>query len=259
VSPLEFIPIAEKTKLILPIGEKVIVKAFHFLNKLRDLGYDKTVVSINISVIQLLSPDFTGRLFELITEMQVNPYNVCIEITESVFATDFDNINRLLGKLQGAGLNIIIDDFGTGYSSLSREGRLKVDCMKIDKYFIDNLMQIDLNKAITGDIISMAHKMGHWTIAEGVEHYIQLKYLEEHNCDRVQGYLISKPLDVSYYNSYGRIVVLIFLKLLTIDILAHQSTHKPLEKMRLYKLAVRLRRRIFFLIGGIFVYGKIKL
>ncbi len=195
VSPLEFIPIAEKTKLILPIGEKVIVQAFHFLNKLRDLGYDKTVVTFNISVIQLLSPNFTGRLLELMTEIQVNPYNVCIEITESVFATDFENINRIIGKLQRSGIKIIIDDFGTGYSSLSRERELKVDCMKIDKYFIDNLMQIDLNKAITGDIISMAHKMGHWTIAEGVEHYIQLKYLEEHNCDRVQGYLISKPLD----------------------------------------------------------------
>jgi PAS domain S-box-containing protein len=195
VSPLEFIPIAEKTKLILPIGEKVIAKAFSFLNRLKGLGYDEICISINISVIQLLSPDFIERLFELMSRMQVNSRNICIEITESVFASDYDGINYILEKLKEAGFHIAIDDFGTGYSSLARERGLKVDCMKIDKYFIDKLSCIDLSKAITGDIISIAHKLGHSTIAEGVEHERQLQYLKEHNCDKIQGYLISKPLD----------------------------------------------------------------
>ena len=92
-------------------------------------------------------------------------------------------------------MHIAIDDFGTGYSSLSRENELKVDCMKIDKCFLDMLLGTNLNKAITSDIISMAHKLGHCTIAEGVEHDIQLQYLKEHDCDKIQGYLISKPLD----------------------------------------------------------------
>ncbi|HHY81276.1 MAG TPA: EAL domain-containing protein [Clostridiales bacterium] len=195
VSPLEFIPIAEKTKLILPIGEKVFVKAFSFLKKLKELGYDGISVSINTSVIQLLSPDFTSKLFELINDMQVTPNNIFIEITESVFASDYNIINKIIKKLRSAGLQIVIDDFGTGYSSLSREKELIVDCMKIDKYFIDNLLSADLSKAITGDIISIAHKLEQYTIAEGVEHDIQLQYLKEHNCDRIQGYLISKPLD----------------------------------------------------------------
>ena len=195
VSPLEFIPIAEKTKLIVPVGEKVIVKAFRFLNKLKARGYDEIGVSINISVIQLLKPDFTSRLFELISDMRVNPNNIGIEITESVFASDHNSINSVIEKLRHAGLNIAIDDFGAGYSSLAREKELEVDCMKIDKHFIDRLLHTDLNKAITGDIISMAHKLGHCTIAEGVEHDIQLQYLKEHSCDRVQGYLVSKPLD----------------------------------------------------------------
>ena len=78
---------------------------------------------------------------------------------------------------------------------MAREKELQVDCIKIDKYFIDSLLSTDLNKAITGDIISMAHKLGHFTIAEGVEHDIQLRYLEEHNCDKIQGILISEPLD----------------------------------------------------------------
>jgi len=194
VSPLEFIPIAEKTKLIVPIGEKVICKAFRFLNRLRENGYDGISVSINISVIQLLNPNFINRLFELMDEMQINPKNICLEITESVFASDYDSINDILKELREAGLYIAIDDFGTGYSSLSREKELKADCMKIDKYFIDALLHTDPKKAITGDIISMAHKLGQYTIAEGVEYDIQLGYLKEHGCDEIQGYLISKPL-----------------------------------------------------------------
>ncbi|MGI6330634.1 MAG: EAL and GGDEF domain-containing protein [Zhaonellaceae bacterium] len=195
VSPLEFIPIAEKTKLILSIGEKVIIEAFRFLNKLKECGYDGIGVSINISVIQLLKPDFISRLFELMSGMQINPKNISIEITESVFVSDFDNINNVIKELRKAGFHIAIDDFGTGYSSLAREKELKADCMKIDKHFVDDLLNEDLKKAITSDIISMAHKLGHYTIAEGVEHDIQLRYLIEHNCDKIQGYLISKPLD----------------------------------------------------------------
>lgn len=161
VPPLEFIPIAEETKLILPIGEKVIVKAFCFIKKLKEFGYDDIRISINISVIQLLKPDFTKRLFELMSEMQINPKNICIEITESVFAADYDNINGVIEKLREAGIYIAIDDFGTGYSSLSRETELKADYIKIDKYFVDKLLSINLNKVITGDIISISHKLGH--------------------------------------------------------------------------------------------------
>jgi len=195
VPPLEFIQIAEKTKLIIPIGEKVIIKAFSFINRLKEYGYDEICVSINISAIQLLNPDFTGRLFELMSEMRINPKNVGIEITESVFASDFEKINNIIERLGNAGLYIAIDDFGTGYSSLSRVKELSVNCLKIDKYFIDRLLDTDKNKAITGDIVSMAHKLEHFTIAEGVECESQLEYLKEHGCDRIQGYLISKPLN----------------------------------------------------------------
>ena len=121
VSPLEFISVAEKTKLIIPVGEKVIIKAFRFLNKLKERGYDDINVAINISAIQLLKPNFSSRLFELMREMQINPKNIDIEITESVFASDFEKINNIIEKLRDAGLRISIDDFGTGYSSLCRE------------------------------------------------------------------------------------------------------------------------------------------
>jgi len=195
ISPIEFIPIAEKTKLIIPVGEKVIINSFRFIKKLREHGYENIHVSVNISVIQLLDPDFTTRLFELMDEMHVSPRNVSIEITESVFTSDFGYINNIIGKLREAGIHIAIDDFGTGYSSLAREKELNIDCLKIDKYFVDNLLDTELDKVITSDIISMSHKLGHCTVAEGVEHQMQLHYLMEHDCDRVQGYLISKPLD----------------------------------------------------------------
>lgn len=195
VSPVEFIPVAEKTKLILPIGEKIIYKAFRFLKRLKEQGYEDIGVSINISIIQLLKPDFADRFLELSKKMEIDPKNIGIEITESVFAADYVNINRIIERLREAGVRVAIDDFGTGYSSLAREKELKVDCMKIDKYFIDKLLDTDHEKAITGDIISMSHKLGHCAIAEGVEYDIQLQYLKEHKCDRIQGFFISKPLD----------------------------------------------------------------
>ena len=195
VSPLEFIPIAEKTKLILPIGEKVFAKALGFLKSLDELGYDGIFVSINISAIQLFSPDFTSSLFELISKAKVNPKNVSIEIIESVIASDYDSINEIIKKLRSIGIRIAINDFGTGHSSLAREKGLKADCMKIDRYFVDKLLYTDHNKAITSDIISIAHKLRQCTIAEGVEQEGQLQYLKKYNCDMVQGYLISEPLD----------------------------------------------------------------
>jgi EAL domain-containing protein (putative c-di-GMP-specific phosphodiesterase class I) len=89
-----------------------------------------------------------------------------------------------------------IDDFGTGYSSLARERDLKVDSLKIDKYFIDKLMIISNEESITGDIINMAHKLGQIVVAEGVEHDKQMQYLIDNDCDLIQGYLISKPLEM---------------------------------------------------------------
>lgn len=195
VSPLEFIPIAEKSNLIIPLGKKIIIKAFYFLNKLKELGYESIDISINISTIQLLKPDFTSSLFNMISEMHVNPQNIGIEITESTFASDHDYINNIISKVKDAGIHVAIDDFGTGYSSLSRVKGLNVNSLKIDKYFIDKLLEEDPNKAITGDIINMAHRLGHLAIAEGVEHEAQKQYLLQHGCDKIQGYLVSRPLD----------------------------------------------------------------
>ncbi|MDW7656322.1 MAG: EAL domain-containing protein [Bacillota bacterium] len=195
VSPLDFIPIAEETKLIIPLGYKIIRQAFYFLKTLNENGYDELSVSINISAIQLLRNDFTDRFQQIIADMKVNPANIHLEITESILAVNYLEINSILGNLKQLGIRIAIDDFGTGYSSLARERELNVNCLKIDKSFIDKLMFLEADEAITGDIISMAHRLGHSVVAEGVEHERQMQYLRTYGCDRIQGYLISRPLD----------------------------------------------------------------
>ena len=195
ISPLQFIPITEKTKLIIPLGDSIILQALRFLNTLHGKGYHNIVMSINISAIQLLKHDFTANLLRMIKAMQVDPRCICLEITESVFASNYQDINRVLGQLQSMGIQIAIDDFGTGYSSLARERELNINCLKIDKFFIDKLMTLTDEEAITGDIISLAHKLGHCVVAEGIEHERQLQYLRKFGCDKIQGYLISRPVD----------------------------------------------------------------
>jgi PAS domain S-box len=194
ISPLEFIPIAEETQLIVPLGKRIMRMVFQFLKKLEKNGHENVAMSFNISAIQLLGDNFLSDLNEVINETEVDPYKLSIEITESIFSNNYQEMNKKLEKIKGLGIKIAIDDFGTGYSTLARERELNINCLKIDKYFIDKLIQLDVNEAITGDIISMAHKLGHFVIAEGVEHEKQMQYLIEHNCDLMQGYFFSKPL-----------------------------------------------------------------
>ncbi|HUM56415.1 MAG TPA: EAL domain-containing protein, partial [Bacillota bacterium] len=111
------------------------------------------------------------------------------------FTSSYIEINKILGEMKKAGIHIYIDDFGTGYSSLARERELNINSLKIDKFFVDDLMVLDPQREIIIDIISMAHKFDHKAIAEGVEHEKQRKNLIKCGCDRIQGFLISKPLD----------------------------------------------------------------
>ncbi|GAB1476005.1 hypothetical protein MASR2M70_08370 [Bacillota bacterium] len=196
VSPFEFIPIAEATKLIIPLGEIIIRKSFDFLNSLKEKGFPHITLSINVSAIQLLGSGFVKKLFAAMKEMKVNPGNVCLEITETTFSSNYQELNRVLGELKESGIKSAIDDFGIGYSSLAREWELNVNELKIDRYFISRLLALrSFEEAITGDIISMAHKIGHLVVAEGVEEEIQKQYLMERQCDKIQGYLLSRPLD----------------------------------------------------------------
>lgn len=195
ISPSEFIPIAEASQLMLPLGKKIMRIVFCFASELKQKGYPSNFISFNVSAIQLLSETFLAELINLIEETGVDTKNLNVEITESVFSDNYHEINERLDKIKKMGMKVAIDDFGTGYSSLARERELNVNCLKIDKYFIDKLTRIRPEDAITGDIISMAHKLGHYVVAEGVEYEKQRQYLLEHDCDMIQGYLFSKPVD----------------------------------------------------------------
>lgn len=194
VPPLEFIPIAEESKLIIPLGWEIFKKAFQFQQNLRTAGFDRISVAVNISAVQLLKSDFIPNLVELTERFDVDTRWINLELTESIFSSDFQEMNKKLGNLQQLGFHISLDDFGTGYSSFARERELNINCLKIDKFFVDKLEYLEEEKSITGDIISMGHKLGHYIIAEGVEHSKQHDYLRRHGCDKVQGYLVSRPI-----------------------------------------------------------------
>lgn len=194
IPPVEFINIAEEEHIIVALGKKIIILALEFLKELQNKGCGHLRLNLNLSAIQLLREDFIPEFKQMIKERAVLPQNIIIEITESVFVNNIADINEKLSILSDLGIGAAIDDFGTGYSSLARESEMNVDCLKIDKYFIDSLRDGNEARQITADIISMAHKMGHCVVAEGVEYPEQERYLVAHQCDLLQGYLYSKPI-----------------------------------------------------------------
>ena len=195
IPPIEFIDIAEKRWFIYDLGKLILQKACRFLSKIYDLGFDDIKISVNISVIQLLRDEFVKDLIEIIESSGIDKKSLILEITESIIMENFDLINKKLEKIRRTGILISLDDFGTGFSSLSRLRELNIDYVKIDKYFIDNIREGNDDTLITADIISMSHKVGLKVVAEGVEREDQKKYLERNQCDILQGYLISKPLN----------------------------------------------------------------
>ncbi len=194
ITPNEFIPVTESSLLILPLGRKIMEKSFVFAKKLENEGFNKTVVSFNVSAIQLLNASFIHDLTDFISLYQVNPANLNIEFTESIFSDNYQEINNKIDQIHALGLQVSIDDFGTGYSSLAREEELNVNSLKIDRYFVNKITKMKPEKNLISDIISMAHKLGHQVVAEGVENRKQLDYLLKHNCDLYQGYYFSQPL-----------------------------------------------------------------
>lgn len=194
VSPIEFIEIAEKRNIIVPLGEWIIKEALLFAKKMETDGFKDLKFSVNISGLQLLHEDFKTTLLSNIKFARINPKNVELEITESIILKDFFEINKILNEIRKVGITIAVDDFGTGYSSLSRLSQINIDTVKIDKSFIDRIDYFENDKLITGDIILLAHKLGLNVVAEGVETKTQQKYLIDNNCDLIQGYLYSKPL-----------------------------------------------------------------
>lgn len=194
LSPAEFIPLAEESHLIVPLGNKIMRMVCLASKHFAAVFAGRLLISFNVSVIQLLRDDFLMDLTDVLEETGADPENLCIELTESFFSGNYRELNEKLRRIRKPGIKIAIDDFGTGYSSLAIENELETDYLKIDRYFIEKLMDCDTEKSITGDIISLGHKLGRIVIAEGVEHEKQKEYLSARHCDKIQGYLCSPPL-----------------------------------------------------------------
>lgn len=194
VPPLEFIPLLEKNKLMIIYGDKINRLALTFLKSIHDLDYKDMYMSINVSFQQLLDRQFVEKFLHLIEEIGVDPHFIFLELTEVSFTTSYFDINKLLRKLTSKGIRVAIDDFGIGFSSLHRLISLEINALKIDKAFLQGIELIEINKAITEDIISLGQKLGFIVIGEGVENETHLEYLKTYNCDFAQGYFLSRPL-----------------------------------------------------------------
>ena len=193
-SPGEFIPIAEKNGAILPIGNYVIKEALKTFNDWRTKYHIPMILSINISAVQLEKENFVDNMSHVLSMYGVNAESIELEITESVFINNFEDVIDKIKTLRGLGMRVSLDDFGTGYSSLSYLRQLPIDTIKIDRSFIDNALKDDSSSIIYESVIKMSQKLGFETVAEGVETKEQFNYLRERNIDIVQGYLLGKPI-----------------------------------------------------------------
>jgi diguanylate cyclase (GGDEF)-like protein len=195
VSPVEFIAVAEKSGMILSIGEWVLRTAIREAKRWQEVGYTNILIAINVSAVQFRHANFPALVSTILEESQLDISYLEIELTESVAMHNPQIAIGIMNDLHERGIKIAIDDFGTGYSSLSYLKKFNVSKLKIDKSFIDDITTDLDDKAIVNAIIKMAHGLGLNVIAEGVETNEQLVYLREQGCDEVQGYYYSKALN----------------------------------------------------------------
>lgn len=206
VSPVEFIPFAENRGLIIPIGELVLQKTLNDFHKLRE-NHDLLTnfkVAINIAPQQLLTDHFSEKVSSLLTESNIPPENLELEITETSIMDHFDQCVSILSELSDQGIQIAIDDFGTGYSSLSRLVNMPVNVLKIDRSFIHEIDSHEVNQLVVKSVIAMVANLGIVVVAEGVETEKELEKLLEYKCDLVQGFYYHKPMSFTELNSLLR-------------------------------------------------------
>ncbi|CAN2041617.1 diguanylate cyclase [Candidatus Magnetomoraceae bacterium gMMP-15] len=197
ISPDEFIPIAEETSLIIPLGQWVIAEACRQMKEWQEIipGSENLTVSVNVSTKQFLQRDLLDFIIEVLDETAFDPKCLKIELTESTIMKDPKSAVEQFNRMKAIGLQILIDDFGTGYSSFSYLQKFPIDYLKIDRSFISGPGCEKENAEIVKTIVALARNLGLSVVAEGVESESQLNILKNINCNNAQGYLFSKPVD----------------------------------------------------------------
>ena len=193
VSPVEFIPIAESTKMIIPIGSFILEEVFKKIKCLLNERYDNFKIAVNLSEMQLREDVVVSDFKRLIKKYGINTKYIEVEITESMLMKSFDKNLKILKEIKKLGISVALDDFGTGYSSLNYLTKLPIDVLKIDRSFVIDLVTNPKSKCIVENIINLSHQLGIEVVAEGVEDKSQVEYLKGILCDVVQGYYYSKP------------------------------------------------------------------
>lgn len=194
ITPINFISLSEYLGLIVPLGEYVLRETFRACKYWNDIYDPDFMVSVNLSVIQLVQPNIVDRIKEIARATGVNPQNIMLEVTESLAVEDMNLMKNVLSRLKEYGFSIALDDFGTGYSSLNHIMEMPLDYIKIDKSFVSNYGTVNFNPSLLSAITELAHSVSMEVIVEGVETKQQMEFLMFLNTDRMQGYLYGKPM-----------------------------------------------------------------
>jgi diguanylate cyclase (GGDEF)-like protein/PAS domain S-box-containing protein len=201
ISPATFIPLAEDTGLILPLGERVLRESCARARHWSDSGFD-IGVSVNVSAVQFRQEDFTDVVVRVLADTGLSPECLQLEVTESVVMQGVESVVQKMRILDAHGIKVAIDDFGTGYCSLSYLRKFTVDRLKIDQSFIHDLPENADAKAIVGAIVAMGRSLGLRVIAEGVETEAQADFLQSIECDESQGYLYAQPMMINDFETW---------------------------------------------------------
>ena len=202
IPPALFIPLAEETGLIVPIGEWVLRTACEQCRAWQQQGFPSLYVAVNLSSRQFHQKELAASVQRVLQETGLDPAHLVLEITEGLVMQQAEATIDTLRELAAMGIRISIDDFGTGYSSLSYLKRFPIDVLKIDRSFVCDLPKDEDDAAIASTIIAMAHNLGIRVVAEGVETVEQLNFMREHNCGAMQGYYLSKPLPPEQFEDF---------------------------------------------------------
>jgi EAL domain-containing protein (putative c-di-GMP-specific phosphodiesterase class I) len=194
ISPLEFIPIAEETGMINPIGHWIIDNTIAQCKQWQDAGHQDLVMAINLSAVQFNNPTLVSTIVDILTAHQLPPENLELEITESVAMINIELTIKQLQALAKVGIKLSLDDFGTGYSSLNYLKKFPIDKLKIDQGFVFDMLVDEDDAAIVDAVITLARSLGLKTLAEGVETHAHLVALQQKGCDFMQGFYFSKPV-----------------------------------------------------------------